>query len=165
MGLQMFDITTFDQRYHKIMPRDPQTVPILYAQDEHNDVLDGQGFLEESDDEVNALTDHEKYRLITPILTNIGNLVSCHSTKTFLSYVEQFKLVEDKIRKGENIFESPNDPSIEIVRTGEGQQSMASTLQAEQQIDLRIDPITISTPSQSVRNEEVEIPNAVPASR
>ena len=38
-----------------------------------------------------------------PILYNIGTLVSCHSTNMFLQYVEEFKRIENRVRRGRTV--------------------------------------------------------------
>ena len=63
-----------------------------------------------------SLTDKEKFKIIMPILNNIGTLISCHSTNTFLRYVEEFKNAENKVRRGKSIAVQeisthPQDPS------------------------------------------------------
>ena len=86
MGCHMFDVSAFDPRYHRKGIESGQTMAAEPGHHEQDCVIDVQACLDyDSNEDVDVLTDHEKYRLITPILTNIGNLVSCYSTKAFLN--------------------------------------------------------------------------------
>ena len=104
---RMFDASTFDQRYR----RDA-------IDQESDDERTREEITEESPDydipeditgeaERVSLTDNEKYKIIMPILNNIATLVSCHSTNTFLQYVEEFKSVENKVRRGKSVTSAP----------------------------------------------------------
>ena len=60
--------------------------------------------------------------MIMPILTNIGNLVSCYSTKSFLNYVDEFKQIDNLVRKGKvllskNVEDEQREPTTNTMDT------------------------------------------------
>ena len=77
----MFDADMFDPKYIRnkvddsiMSPTDNDSLPLMHTNENSPD-------LEIVDDGEITLTDREKYNIIMPILTNLGNIVSCHSTK------------------------------------------------------------------------------------
>ena len=97
-SLPMLDLDLFDYRYHRSRienahPINPQQSSVSYPRE----------FEEEQEVSAASLTDREKYKAIMPILTNLGNLVACYPTKQFLRYIDDFKSIENLIRKGKSL--------------------------------------------------------------
>ena len=107
-NLPMFDSDLFDPKYIRkkvdesvMSPTDNDTHPLINTNEnspEDLEIVDPC----DHDGEI-SLTDREKYKIIMPILTNLGNIVSCHSTKSFLNYVDEFKQIENLVRKGKSL--------------------------------------------------------------
>ena len=64
-----------------------------------NNVVDD--VLEQEQDFV--LNDKQKYSMVMPILLRIGNMISSHSTKNFLHYLDSLNELEKKVRRGQNV--------------------------------------------------------------
>ena len=58
---------------------------------------------------------NQKHNIIYPELLKISNLVASHGTKKFLQYVEEFRKVENIVRKGGNIFKEEREIQSEVV--------------------------------------------------
>ena len=104
----IFSKDLFHKRYHRVF----NVLDSLL--DDPNKELEHGGNTAENDDigEVNddevmeenetVLTDKQKYRLVTPIVMRIGNLIACHPTQKFLQYLDALNELEKRIRKGQN---------------------------------------------------------------
>ena len=101
------------------------------------------------------LIDREKYKIISPILTTIRNLVSCHSTKQFLDYVEEFRRIEKLIRNGKVLLNNnpirpeSNDENDENVENNENVENDENNENAEnvENVETIIDVGTSNPPS------------------
>ena len=96
---------TFDQRYRREMENeeiDGDTIVI----DSRQDNIPAEFTYENNNSDAPdiSMTDKEKYKMFMPILNTIASLVSCHSTTTFLKYVEEFRSMEERTRRGVSVF-------------------------------------------------------------
>ena len=98
-----------------------------------------------------SLTDKEKYKIFMPMLNTIASLVSCHSTNTFLQYVEEFKRIECFIRKGKSVL-----PTSDI------QHSTSTSTSTSTSLPMSAEQSTISA-STSDANQELLSPAPVPS--
>jgi len=95
----LFDPETFDQRYRRNLNDHNVNHTTSGINDDNQDdfgVTDDFNFdhTVPVDDTTASLYDSEKYKIIMPVLTNIASIISCHSTKTFLNYVDEFRSLE-----------------------------------------------------------------------
>ena len=61
-----------------------------------------------------VLTDRQKYNKIMPFLLKLGNLISVHGTKSFMEYMGEVELAEQRVRRGQNIFPKSAQRSDEV---------------------------------------------------
>ena len=73
------------------LPTDDEVV----SQDDFREAID----CEEDVDE-NTMTDHQKYKMVMPILVRIANITSVFGTKQFLEHFGDLQNVEKKLRRG-----------------------------------------------------------------
>lgn len=86
-----------------------------------NDFVPGFINNEEEVDTV-ILSANEKYKIIMPILSDLAGIISCHSTDTFYKYVEEFRALENKVRRGrsiipqsEHFLSTPSSASVQSI--------------------------------------------------
>ena len=72
---------------------------VVQDQDEGFDKVEDSGEdNEDAEEEETVLDDRQKYKLVTPIVMRIGNLIACHPTKKFLQYLDALNELEKRIR-------------------------------------------------------------------
>ena len=72
--------------------------------------------MDKSDElETNTLSDRQKYKIVTPILVKIGNLISSHSTNQFYQYLDDLGKFEKKVRRGRRLNSRDNGSSAEAM--------------------------------------------------
>ena len=107
-SFKIFELESFHSRYH----RKESLIGVLHTQDvielEPNlsacdELL--EPFIPVPDGEPAPLTNHKKYKLISPVLLTLGNLVSLHPTKKFYEYLAAFEKIENVVRRGGTIFD------------------------------------------------------------
>ena len=130
------------------------------------------------DDEVmeeaeTVLNDKQKYRLVTPIVLRIGNLIACHPTKKFLQYLDALNELEKRIRKGQNftlqmhriladIDESDNDEPEETEENEEETEENVEETEDDVEEDEEREEETNDTAFAVTEADESEHDDAVP---
>ena len=120
---QIFDKSIFDTRYHRnkelinvLIDTSSTGVANLPADDE---VVSQDDFREaidcEEDVDENTMTDHQKYKMVMPILVRIANITSVFGTKQFLEHLGDLRIVEKKLRRGSRIYPTTD-------KTGSGEE-------------------------------------------
>ena len=124
-----------------------------------------------------SLTDREKYRTIIPLLTNIGNLVCCYPTEHFFRYLNEFKEIENLIRKGKSLL-----ATNEVVPLGndgnEGQESIPEHIVDDLSQEVEVEINSIEEIGETLPNDNspppgndqtssssIAIPNPFPSSK
>ena len=112
------DVSIFHARYLKSREEDILTSPTSNNGCEEADVSGNriEDFESENNESEYSLTDRKKYKMLMPVLVNIGNLASCYSSNQFLEYFEEFKILRSLVRKGKGILkeDAENEFSEEI---------------------------------------------------
>ena len=75
---------------------------VVEDQEEGVDNANDSGDDNEDFEEELVLDDRQKYKMVTPIVMRIGNLIACHPTKKFLQYLDALNELEKRIRRGQN---------------------------------------------------------------
>ena len=60
-----------------------------------------------------SLDQKDKYKIVTPILLKIGNIISAHSSSQFLRYIDELGQMERRIRRGEPILFDTNRNTLD----------------------------------------------------
>ena len=117
----------FHQRYHR---NSEGLINILAAQldDQVVDMQEewiGEALIDDlMEEEVDTLvlSDKQKYNRVMPVLIQLGNLISLHGTKSFLNYLEELKLAEVRVRRGQTMLpklkRNDMETSVEEVENG-----------------------------------------------
>lgn len=192
----IFDADTFDQRYRRDLVHEEMAEEVSVPEITQEDNIPVEFHCDDENigSEEISLTDNEKYKIVMPILNSIASIVSCHSTKTFLQYVEEFRSVENMIRRGKSILPGNSYSSSSIVPEPESESLSnvpeihtlhtfpipPSTMDANpmplppEEDQISIIPSSVEPPEQDIigpsENEELlnqlaGIPNAAPASK
>ena len=103
----IFSKDLFHRRYHRVFDLldsllDDPNGNVVQDQDEGFDKVEDSGEDNEDAEEETVLDDRQKYKLVTPIVMRIGNLIACHPTKKFLQYLDALNELEKRIRRGQN---------------------------------------------------------------
>ena len=116
----LFSQNMFNKRYHR---EAGGLINVLKAQQdtevemqETDDVFENalaDDIVEEEVDTL-VLTDRQKYNKIMPFLLKLGNLISVHGTKSFMEYMGEVELAEQRVRRGQNIFPKSAQRSDEV---------------------------------------------------
>ena len=106
-----FSENLFINRYYK-NNNQPSDI-VFHVNDKNNDqdVISDSVIEEDDEDNIAALDEREKYKIVTPIVLRIGNLIAAHSSRKFLQYIDQLESVEKLIRHGQSIVMNTNDMS------------------------------------------------------
>lgn len=171
----LFDPETFDQRYRRNLNDHNVNHTTSGINDDNQDdigVTDDFNFdhTVPVDDTTVSLNDSEKYKIIMPVLTNIASIISCHSTKTFLNYVDEFRSLESFVRRGKSVLPSLGSMS-ESLHNQENTTSSSSTITSPRPVigsssSLPSSNVTINeaNPVELVNDLENN-PNAIPSSK
>ena len=88
IGEKIFNKNLFHQRYHLLVEKDVVNDELLTDVDrELSSVSPAVLFdsLEHESKQDTTLDERQKYNIITPIMVNLANIISCHPTEKFLS--------------------------------------------------------------------------------
>ena len=121
--LPMFEKDLFHERYYLERSEDLEDDlgNISFNNNDEDDEDEQDKFVHEVIDDTfaererTALNPNQKHNIIYPELLKISNLVASHGTKKFLQYVEEFRKVENIVRKGGNIFKEEREIQSEVV--------------------------------------------------
>ena len=98
-SFQLFDIELFHSRYHRSLANALDTD--VFFQDPNSEELIGEeipqvGIPDDySDEEGLPFSDKEKYNLIIPHMIKMANLIACHGTSLFQSYLSEITKVRE----------------------------------------------------------------------
>ena len=84
----MFELHLFDSRYHRTTGDDITVLNKDASSLNQNELMEFDE--NESHRSSITLTKREKYKMVIPLLTSIGDLVSCYSTDQFLAYLDEW---------------------------------------------------------------------------
>ena len=108
-SFKIFDLSIFHSRYH----RKDSLIDVINIQTEvnqqHNDEELLSQYVPVPDEDPIPLSNHRKYKLISPILLTIGNIISLHATPKFHEYLAAFEKIENIVRRGGIIFDDVED--------------------------------------------------------
>ena len=163
-GLSVFSIECFDWHYRRDLvgggvgsSNDMNPVDAI---DESAPEFPSEFDVDEEEVDTVTLSDNEKYKIIMPILSNIANLVSCHSTNTFLRYVDEFRNLENMVRRGKSI-----SPQSDHTSPSSSVSVAPIPEQPPQEQSAPLQSSTATAPIVGVIEELGENPNAQPASK
>ena len=149
----LFDVEAFDRRYLRQTADNDSSNTQDEGQGEDNAVPSDDIFLEgnTNEDQVQeerevSLSDREKFKMVIPIMTNIANLVSYHSTNMFLQYVDEFKKLENLVRKGKSVMGDNSFSSNADTASVPGTASASASVQLEAEVPGVEIPITHQVP-------------------
>ena len=167
-GAPLFDAGAFDRRYLRTMADDDDDSSMQHAPAVDSDLqVDpdaGVRFDPDEDDGAQmeqvslTLTDREKFKVILPIMTNISNLVALHSTTQFIGYVEEFKKIENLVRKGKSVLrdEIATQPPADVAG------STTTTISQPSIAEQLNDPTTSSIHQQNNTSPPTTTPGSTP---
>ena len=109
LGLPLFDLSLYAPQHLVNRCHDP-----LVQEHEHQELLGknpnrinqhGHDDVDEAEQIEKVLLPSQKHNIVFPKLQRISNLLcSFHGTKSFLSYVEEIDIIEQRVRRGQSIF-------------------------------------------------------------
>ena len=94
-NIPTFDVSIFHARYFRSREEDILTSPTSNNECKEEDISGNriEDFESDYNESEYSLTEREKYKMLMPVLVNIGNLASCYSSNQFLEYFEGFKKI------------------------------------------------------------------------
>ena len=93
----------FHQRYHLLVEKGVVNDVLLTDVDREFSSVSPTVLFDSLEHEIKqdtSLDERQKYNIITPMMVNMPNIITCHPTEKGLSYVDEISSLERRARKG-----------------------------------------------------------------